>query len=286
MSHYNCGPAIRGATEGEREARPKRSTSNIPVHRHAVGVSVGVDVDDQIYLHQIATEAGINLVDNAGLEPATFVASGLLRVKRNHAITIAPVTQIGMEMYLRDCSARQIAKPTFGVGRKSAVPSKYKSVADKLSRSLAKHKRFSKPIEIKDIDWYGVNNNVLVAQLDTDGEGFEALHDIHEQIMKELGGFGMKDLDIYPPDHVTLLRFGTKRRPIEFNDDNKSFARDLLRPELCGRQLSLASLALTRASGEPVPIKSGLYSTPLVSGFSMSNELEKPSLRADIAQVE
>ncbi len=275
MSFNHHIPAIRGATEGEREQHAKRSSPNIPVHRHAVGVSVGINVVDQAFLYGVAADSGIDIVGQAGLEPATFVASGLMRVKANHAITIAPVTQIGMEMYVRDCAARQAT--TAGLSRGGrATPAQFKAVASKLSKSLAPHKRFKQPVTIKDIDWYGANNNVLVAKLDTEDAGFEALRDVHGQIMKDLGGFGLGELDIYPPDHVTLLRFGTKRHPIEFTEDIKRYAKDVIYPELAGRQLALAGLALTKASGEPVPITSGLFKPSLLSGFSMSNDLERP----------
>lgn len=261
MSNPNIGAASpRSSTEPEKAQGVRRSTHNIPIHKHAVGVSATVDLDDQILLHAVSDTVGKEVVRKSGLDLLTFVESGLLRVKANHAVTVAPVTQVGMEMYLQDRQDRQDdLRSPLGLFASVKPSSKYKKVGLTLANKLENSQRLSKPIIIDDIDWYGENENVLVAKFDIDSPGFESLQQLREKVIEIFGEFGLKQLGIYPVDHVTLARFGTKRHPIEFNDDIKKYAQEITRPKLIGTELHLGGIALTRATGEAIPIRKKSY---------------------------
>ena len=269
MSNTHIGPAgPRSSTEQEKRFGVKKSTPNTPIHRHAVGVSAIVETEDQILLHTIANTVGRETVRKSGLEVETFVESALLRVRANHAVTIAPVSLVGMEMHVQERLQHQqeLHSPLAMFAPKKVSP-KYKKVGETLAAQLGNSQSFYDPLTISDIDWYGENENVLVAKFDTTTSGYEFLQDLRKKVIKIFGGFGLEQLGIYPTDHVTLARFGTKRHPIEFNEDIKKYAEEITRSELVGTEISLAGVAVTRVAGDTIPLRKRSYDPSALDAY-------------------
>ena len=269
-----AGPYSRASFSPEKSPGVKRSHTNIPVHPEAIGLAARVSPEEQMALFAMTQDACEEILHFAGIKSSTLAASGLLRIKTAHAVTIAPVSQVGMQMHEQALTDRQRARTAesarVALGH-SAKQRRFKQFAKSIRIGLSDVVMPPPAVVVEDIDWYGANENVLVARLDTSHPDFQRITEMRQVVTDALTGLGIAEPDIYPADHITLARFGTKRRPIEFVDDVKAMAKDVLRPELVGTAVSLGDFILTKVDGESTPVKPSALRTFRVS---VSNELE------------
>lgn len=274
MSRSSTGPYARGSIGHEKTLGTKRSHIATPVHPDAIGLAASVSVEDQLALFAVTQEACGEILSYAGIKASTLAESGLLRIKTGHALTLAPVAQVGMRMHEQVVSERQKARTADsypGVRSASLRTRKFKGFAKSIRLSLSELVTPPPDVIIEDIDWYGVNENVLVARLDTTQPDFDRIIEMRQVVTDALAGLGIAEPDINPADHITLARFGTKRRPIEFVDDVKAVAKDMLRPELVGTAISLGDFVLTKVDGEATTVRPSVLFN---SRVNVSNDME------------
>jgi hypothetical protein len=267
MSFNNTCPRPRANTTPERGIGAKRSPEYVPTHKHAVGVAVKASAETSLFLKQVTVDTANEVIGRSGLELATFIASGFRRVNERHAVTVAPVTLIGAKMHLADIARRKKEENSPELRAKNASkPFGYKRFTSVLAGRINRIHLID-PLVISDVDWYGNNDNVLVAKLDTETEGYERLERLYNRVLGTLSKFDLDHLGMTPPDHVTLARFGTNRRPITFNDDIRSFTLELARPIMIGAQVQLGEISLTSSSGNPIPLKKREYAPKELTAY-------------------
>lgn len=237
MSTYR----VRSNTNPEKQLGSKRSAEVNPGHRYEFGVVAPLIFEDQLALTSLLHEAGKNIVGVAGYNDSKLISDEKLKVSESLAVAIAPYDLVGSEMHQHELTERQKARqksyPTL-VGKKPNTF--FKSIRSDVAERI--HTIGSTKIELslEDVDWYEDDKSRLIAKFDQNTEGFETLQKIKERVLRIFGLYGLVNTAAYPADFIELIRFGTKNKPILFNDDVNRYARDLLRPALSGESITLS----------------------------------------------
>jgi hypothetical protein len=240
----------------ERGQAPKQAKSRYdkaPVHKDAVGVYAPISAASTDRLVGVTRFLLPEIIASHGLEYETARLTEGFKPKDSPRVTIVPVAETGKEMTRQ---ARKESKEGF------------RNLQKEMLLRLGRFAGINSRIKISGFDWYGDYNNVLVARLDESSKEYTRLLEVQGEAQEVLSSVGLRSEYLYGPDHISLLKQGTRANPLESDEEHKESTIRLFHERLTGETVAFSGLSLITAANKEFPIKS-----PFRSGLSFSNEI-------------
>lgn len=209
----------------------RHTIANTPIHRRALGLYATLSVESQNMLSSHAHAIGQEICDADRIDYDEMLRSGQYNIREGHRITVAPLTQIGSAMHTsaRGC---QTTNPFVG----SRHRANFNRLKPEVIRRLNGYSDLRGKARIVGFDWFGTNGNVLVALIDESTDIYKKMLGAQNSVRRSLATVGIDDCDLYPPNHITILRMGTKKNPYVLSDEAKTIATDMSLAKLGNRK--------------------------------------------------